>query len=78
MECQPRTSFCIAEFICECMGRDLTDREYRYLARRIGAWMKDVKGWELKGGSRSVAEGRYGKQKVYCKNNADEEDEENL
>ena len=40
--------------------------------------MKDVKGWELKGGSRSVAEGRYGKQKVYCKNNADEEDEENL
>ena len=78
VECQPRTSFCIAEFICECMGRDLTDREYRYLARRIGAWMKDVKGWELKGGSRSVAEGRYGKQKVYCKNNADEEDEENL
>ena len=59
------------------MGRDLTDREYRYLARRIGAWMKDIKGWERKGVSRTVAGGRYGSQLVYGKT-PDDEDEDDL
>lgn len=61
---QPREKFCIAEFICERMGQDIGDKEYKYLARKIGVLMNDMKDWEKSGISRH-SEKLYGRQKAF-------------
>lgn len=61
---QPREKFCIAEFICERMGREIGDKEYKYLARKVGALMAKMTDWECGSASR-YAQKLYGVQKVY-------------
>ncbi|MCM1293769.1 MAG: virulence-associated E family protein, partial [Bacteroides sp.] len=39
-----RDRVCVPEFICERMGRDMTDKEYKYIARKVAALM-DKLGW---------------------------------
>lgn len=63
---QPREKFCVAEFICERMGRDIGDKEYKYLARRIGTLMAKMTDWE-RGPASRYAQKLYGVQKVYNK-----------
>lgn len=61
---QQRTRVCAAEFICERMGRDMTDKEYKYLARKICRMLDDMPGWEKMGVSKH-AKAVHGVQKSY-------------
>lgn len=79
---EERTIFCVAEFICERLGKDMSDKEYRYTARRINKMMADQMGWEKVSSSRH-AEALYGRQKAFKRRTeegqngrTEEEDEE--
>lgn len=61
---EERTRVCAAEFICERLGRDMGDKEYKYLARKVGRMMDDLPGWERMGVSRH-AQAIYGVQKSF-------------
>lgn len=67
-----RDSVCAAEFICERMGRDMTDKEYKYLSRKV-CRMLDVLGWERMGASRH-AQALYGVQKAFKRPISTEDD----
>lgn len=41
-----RTRVCAAEFICEALGKEMTDKEYKYLARRVCKMLSALPGWE--------------------------------
>lgn len=41
-----RTRVCCAEFICEVLGKDMADKDYRYLARRVNGVIGGTKGWD--------------------------------
>lgn len=41
-----RDRVCAAEFICEMMGKDMTDKEYKYISRKICKLMEGMEGWE--------------------------------
>lgn len=60
-----RDRICAAEFICERMGRDMSDKDYRYLARKV-CRLLDEMGWEKRSLSRH-AERLYGRQKCYAR-----------
>ncbi len=72
---EERTRVCAAEFICERLGRDMGDKEYKYLARKIGRLMDDLSGWERMGISKH-AQAVYGVQKSFRRvyNDGDDED----
>lgn len=61
-----RQRVCAAEFICEQMGRNMTDKEYKYLARKIAARLDETEGWERSSLSRH-AEKLYGRQKSWTR-----------
>lgn len=63
---QQRERFCVAEFVCERLGRDMGDKEYKYLARKIGALMEGMEGWRRVTTSRH-AEALYGRQRAYVR-----------
>lgn len=58
-----RDRVCAAEFICERMGRDMSDKEYRYISRKVCRLLEEL-GWEGPKMSRH-AESIYGRQKAY-------------
>lgn len=60
-----RDRVCVAEFLCERMGREVTDKEYRYLARKV-AKLFPMLGWAGPVVSRH-AEKIYGRQKSYMR-----------
>ena len=69
-----RDRVCAAEFICERMGREMSDKEYKYLSRRI-CRLLDEMGWERRSGVRYM-EKLYGRQKSFARPlNTDAEDE---
>lgn len=41
-----RTRVCCAEFICEVLGKDMADKDYRYIARRVNGVIGGTKGWD--------------------------------
>ena len=61
---QQRTRVCAAEFICERMGREMADKEYKYLARKVCRLLDDTPGWERISSSRHAAQ-LYGTQKAF-------------
>ena len=61
---QQRTRVCAPEFICERMGREMADKEYKYLARKVCRLLDEVPNWERAGTSRHV-EALYGVQKSF-------------
>ena len=61
---QQRTRVCAAEFICERMGREMADKEYKYLARKVCRMLDDTPGWERISSSRHAAQ-LYGTQKAF-------------
>lgn len=71
-----RERFCVAEFICERLGRDMGDKEYKYLARKVNALMNDVEGWERISTSKH-AKNLYGVQKSFRRvlNTVNQDDE---
>ena len=72
---EERTRVCAAEFICERLGRDMGDKEYKYLARRVCRLIDDLPGWERMGISKH-AQAVYGVQKSFRRvyNDGDDED----
>lgn len=68
-----RDKVCAAEFICEMMGRDITDKEYKYLARKVGKMIAEQPGWERGGASRHAAR-LYGVQKIFTREKYIKED----
>lgn len=68
-----RDRFRIAEFLQERVGVDVANEKYRYMARRVGALMKEIPGW-VKIGSTRHGEKWYGRGEGYKR----EEEEEDL
>lgn len=72
-----RDRIAVPEFLCERMGKDMADKEYKYQARRIAAMLDNMPGWERMGTSRH-AESLYGVQRSWhriCKPNVNSNDE---
>lgn len=72
-----RNRFCIAEFVCERLGKDMGDKEYKYLARRVGNIMDRIDGWERVSSSRH-AKALYGIQKAFRRTEKRQTEEVNL
>jgi hypothetical protein len=70
-----RSKFCAAEFICEAMGRDMSDKEYKYLARKVCKMMDNLPEWERVSSTRH-AEKLYGRQKGFMRRMLSTEDDE--
>ena len=65
---------CAAEFICEYLGMDISDKDYRYKSRNICRIMREMPGWEEAGVSRHV-EFLYGRQKSFKRDKKITEDD---
>lgn len=61
---ESRMQVCAAEFICEALGKDMTDKEYKYLARKVCKILSRLPGWERMGASRHAGK-LYGVQKAF-------------
>lgn len=70
---EKRTRVCAAEFICEVLGKDLADKEFKYLARRINKIIGKLPGWEKVTSTRH-AERLYGIQRGFRRLDNFEED----
>lgn len=61
---EQRTKVCAAEFVCEQLGRDMADKEFKYLTRKVSRLIADMPDWERIGASRH-ADRWYGVQKAF-------------
>ena len=59
-----RTRVSAAEFICERMGRDMADKEYKYLARKVSKMIAKTSGWEKLSATKHC-QNLYGIQRGY-------------
>lgn len=59
-----RTRICPAEFICEVLGKQLADKEFKYLARRVNGIISKLPNWEKVASTRH-AERLYGVQRGF-------------
>lgn len=71
---EQRERVCAAEFICEQMGRDMLDKDYKYLARRVSKLLDTLPDWKRVSLTRH-AEKWYGRQKGFRRKNTSTEDE---
>ena len=62
------------EFICEQLGRDMTDKDFKYLARRISRMIGELPGWEKISSTRH-AEQWYGVQRGFRRKATQEEED---
>ena len=70
-----RSRVCAAEFICEQLGRDISDKEFKYMARRVNKLIGSMPNWEPISTSRH-AERWYGRQRAYRRiDNKENEDD---
>lgn len=72
-----RDRIAVPEFLCERMGRDMAEKDYKYQARKIAAMLDAMPDWERMGTSRHV-ERLYGIQRCWhriCKLNVNSNDE---
>lgn len=61
---EKRTRVCAAEFICEVLGRDISDKEFKYTARRVNKIIDRLPNWEKISSTRH-AEKLYGVQRGF-------------
>lgn len=61
---ETRTRISAAEFICERMGRDMADKEYKYLARKVSKMIAKTGGWEKLSATKHC-QNLYGIQRGY-------------
>lgn len=71
---EKRTRVCAAEFICEVLGKDLADKEFKYLARRISKAISKLPNWEKVSSTRH-AERLYGIQRGFKRVDGFEEED---
>lgn len=70
-----RTRVCAAEFVCEQLGRDMADKEFKYLTRRVNKIIDGLPNWEPVSTSRH-AERWYGRQRAFKRiENTESEDD---
>lgn len=74
---EPRERFCIAEFLCERMGANMADKDYRYRARKIAKLMADFPEWQPLTSTRH-AEKLYGSQRGYQRRIRDADTDEKI
>lgn len=70
-----RTRVCAAEFICEALGKDMTDKDYKYIARKVSKLIGNLPGWERAGASRHAGK-LYGVQKAFQRVTIPQNDDE--
>lgn len=69
-----RDRVCAAEFICEQLKRELTDKDFKYLARRVTKMIEEIPGWEKMSSTRHAAS-LYGIQRGFKRTvNPDDDD----
>lgn len=61
---EERVKFCAAEFICEKLGKNMQDKDFRYLARRVFELMRQNEEWEEVSMLKHVTD-LYGRQKGF-------------
>lgn len=61
---EQRTRVSAVEFICERLGRDIADKEYKYLARKVSRMIGTLAGWE-KMSTTKHCQNIYGVQRGY-------------
>lgn len=59
-----RDKVCAAEFICEQLGKDMADKDYKYLCRRVSKMIGDRPEWERVSSTKHAAK-LYGTQRGF-------------
>lgn len=72
---EARTRVCASEFICEQLRRDVSDKDFKYLARKVSKIIDKLPDWERVNTSRH-AEKLYGRQRAYKRISKDESEDE--
>ena len=74
---ETRDRVCAAEFLCERLGKDMSDKDYKYMARRVCRIIAELPNWERISSSRHV-ETLYGIQKGFRRLTQYDADDEDL
>jgi len=61
---ETRQKVCVAEIVCELLGKSRDSKEYKYTARKVGRIMDSFTDWEKVGVSKHATK-IYGTQKAY-------------
>lgn len=70
-----RDKVCTAEFICEQLGKDMADKDYRYLCRRVSKMIGDRPEWERVSSTKHAAK-LYGTQRGFRRVEQPDEDDD--
>lgn len=70
-----RDKVCAAEFICEQLGKDMADKDYKYLCRRVSKMIGDRPEWERVSSTRHAAK-LYGTQRGFRRVEQPDEDDD--
>lgn len=70
-----RVKVCAAEFICEQLGKDMADKDYKYLCRRVSKMIGDRPEWERVSSTKHAAK-LYGTQRGFRRVEQPDEDDD--
>lgn len=70
-----RDKVCAAEFICEQLGKDMADKDYKYLCRRVSKMIGDRPEWERVSSTKHAAK-LYGTQRGFRRMEQPDEDDD--
>ena len=70
-----RDKVCAAEFICEQLGKDMADKDYKYLCRRVSKMIGDRPEWERVSSTKHAAK-LYGTQRGFRRVGQPDEDDD--
>lgn len=70
-----RDKVCAAEFICEQLGKDMADKDYKYLCRRVSKMIGDRSEWERVSSTKHAAK-LYGTQRGFRRVEQPDEDDD--
>ena len=70
-----REKVCAAEFICEQLGKDMADKDYKYLCRRVSKMIGDRPEWERVSSTKHAAK-LYGTQRGFRRVEQTDEDDD--
>lgn len=70
-----RDKVCAAEFICEQLGKDMADKDYKYLCRRVSKMIGDRPEWERVSSTKRAAK-LYGTQRGFRRVEQPDEDDD--
>jgi predicted P-loop ATPase len=70
-----RDKVCAAEFICEQLGKDMVDKDYKYLCRRVSKMIGDRPEWERVSSTKHAAK-LYGTQRGFRRVEQPDEDDD--